>query len=179
VPANRLKPVPGANDGAAGVAVLLELARTLSDQNLPVWLVFFDAEDNGRIEGWDWILGSRVFVQSLDSTPEAVVILDMVGDSDLKIYYEKNSSPALRSEIWDTAIGLGYGDIFIKQEKYAMLDDHTPFLQAGIPAIDIIDFDYTYWHTTEDTPDKVSAASLDVIGSTLLTWITEFNFLTD
>ena len=177
IPANRFKPVPGANDGASGVAVLLELARTLSDHNLPVWLVFFDAEDNGRIEGWDWILGSRAFVKSLASAPKAVVILDMIGDSDLKIYYEKNSDPSLRSEIWATASDLGYGDIFIKQEKYAMLDDHMSFLQVGIPAVDIIDFDYPYWHTTEDTPEKVSAASLDVVGTTILTWITEYKFL--
>jgi Zn-dependent M28 family amino/carboxypeptidase len=174
VPSNRLKPVPGANDGASGVAVLLELSRTMSDQNWPAWLVFFDAEDNGRIEGWDWILGSTVFVQSLGGAPEAVVVLDMIGDSDLQIYYENNSDPFLRSEIWATASELGFDNIFISQEKYSMLDDHTPFVQAGIPAVDIIDFDYPYWHTTEDTPDKVSAASLDVIGTTVLTWITEY-----
>lgn len=168
---NRTKPVPGANDGASGVAVLLELARTMPEDTRPVWLVFFDAEDNGRIEGWDWILGSRLFVRELELKPQSVIVVDMVGDADLGIYYEINSDERLRSEIWDIAEGLGYGDLFIKQEKYSMLDDHTPFLEAGIAAVDIIDFDYPYWHTVQDTPDKISANSLQAVGTTLLTWL--------
>jgi Iap family predicted aminopeptidase len=170
-PAKQTEPVPGANDGASGVAVLLELARSLPDDTLPVWLVFFDAEDNGRIEGWDWILGSRAFVEEIPVAPRAVVIVDMIGDADLNIYLERNSNVAIRTEIWSTAEKLGYGDKFINQEKYSMEDDHTPFLEAGIPAVDLIDFDYPYWHTTQDTPDKVSAKSLQAVGDTLLNWI--------
>jgi len=167
----RAEPVPGANDGASGVAVLLELARSLPEDTLPVWLVFFDTEDNGRIEGWDWILGSRAFTEEVPVRPEAVVIVDMIGDADLNIYLEENSDLAIRTEIWDTAKTLGYGKQFINEEKYSMEDDHTPFLEAGIPAVDLIDFDYPYWHTTQDTPDKVSAASLQAVGDTLWHWV--------
>jgi Zn-dependent M28 family amino/carboxypeptidase len=174
-PANHTKPVPGANDGASGVAVLVELARTLPDGTAPLWLVFFDTEDNGNIAGWDWILGSRAFVEVLQFKPRAVVVVDMIGDADLNIYLERNSDKELRTEIWNTAASLGYDKVFITQEKHSMLDDHTPFLQAGIPAVDIIDFDYPYWHTVEDTPDKISAESLQAVGRTLSTWITGQN----
>ena len=170
-PANHKQPVPAANDGASGVAVLLGLAHSLPKDGIPVWLVFFDAEDNGRIEGWDWILGSREFVKKNPTRPEAAIIVDMIGDADLNIYREKNSDPAITDEIWATAKELGYGDKFIDVEKHAMLDDHTPFVEVGIPAVDIIDFDYPYWHTTQDTPDKVSAESLKAVGETLLAWV--------
>lgn len=163
--------VPGANDGASGVAVLLELARSLPKETVPVWLVFFDAEDNGRIEGWDWILGSREFVKNNPVQPRAVVIVDMIGDADLNIYKERNSNPDLTDEIWEVAKGLGHESKFIPEYKYSMLDDHTPFLEAGLPAVDIIDFDYPYWHTVQDTPDKVSAESLQAVGETLRAWI--------
>lgn len=170
-PAKQAEPVPGANDSASGVAVLLELARVLPKDSLPIWLVFFDAEDNGRIEGWDWILGSRAFVNDLEFQPEAAVIVDMVGDADLNLYMERNSTRKLVLEIWDVAAELGFEQSFILEIKYSMIDDHTPFLEAGIPAVDIIDFDYPYWHTTEDTVDKVSAESLEAVGATLLEWI--------
>lgn len=171
VPANQLDPVPGANDGASGVAVLLELARVLPENSVPLWLVFFDAEDNGRIEGWDWILGSQAFVEELDFRPQAVVIVDMIGDADQNIYIERNSNPTLVNEIWGIAAELGYQESFIAIPKHSITDDHTPFLQAGIPAVDIIDFDYPYWHTTSDTVDKVSAQSLETVGRTLQEWI--------
>ena len=170
-PLKQLEPVPGANDGASGVAVLLELARVLPTDSVPVWLVFFDAEDNGRIQGWDWILGSQVFVSELAFRPEAVVIVDMIGDADLNIYKESTSDQRLVDEIWTIAGELGYKTTFIPEQKYSILDDHTPFLQAGITAIDIIDFDYPYWHTTGDTVDKVSAESLEIVGRTLQEWI--------
>ncbi len=169
--ANQSKPVPGANDGASGVAVLIELARTLPQDSVPIWLVFFDAEDQGRFDGWDWILGSRAFVDELQFRPQAVVIVDMIGDADLNIYMEINSDPTLRAEIWAEAAQLGYQENFIPEEKYSILDDHAPFLEAGIPAVDLIDFDYPYYHTMQDTPDKVSAQSLKVVGETLWTWI--------
>ncbi|HVF25113.1 MAG TPA: M28 family peptidase [Anaerolineales bacterium] len=171
--ANRFLPVPGANDGASGVAVLLELARTLPEDTSPIWLVFFDAEDNGNIEGWDWILGSREFVKNNIMQPRAVVIVDMIGDADLNIYKERNSNAELTDQIWNTAKSLGYEDKFIPEYKHSMLDDHTPFVQAGLPAIDIIDFDYPYWHTMQDTADKVSAESLEIVGNTLWTWVTQ------
>ncbi len=170
----RNQAILGANDGASGVAVLLELSRVLPTDIDDVWLVFFDLEDNGHIEGWDWILGSRAFVNgyALEKEKiEAVVILDMIGDADLDIYLEKNSDPTIRAEIWSAAAELGYADTFINEEKFSMLDDHTPFLEAGIPAVDLIDFDYPYWHTTADTADKVSAESLQITGKTILFWL--------
>jgi Zn-dependent M28 family amino/carboxypeptidase len=172
-PGMQAMPVPGANDGASGVAILLELARTLPEDSVPVWLVFFDTEDNGHIEGWDWILGSRAFAEEIEIAPRAVVIVDMIGDADLNIHLEKNSNREIRAEIWSAAESLGYADKFINTEKFSILDDHTPFLEKGIPAVDIIDFDYPYWHTTQDTPDKVSAESLKAVGDTLLKWIKE------
>ena len=91
-PSLRNQPVPGANDGASGVAVLLELARILpKNLDKTIWLVFFDAEDNGNIPGYDWIMGSRVFVQTLIDKPDEAIIIDMIGDADLNIYQEKNS----------------------------------------------------------------------------------------
>lgn len=172
VPANQTIPVPGANDGASGVAVLLEMARTLpKNTDKQIWLVFFDAEDQGRIEGWDWILGSRAFAESLTKKPDAVVVVDMIGDADLNIYREISSDKAITNSIWQTAADLGYSDQFNNQEKYNILDDHLPFLELGIPAIVIIDFDYPYWHTLADTQEKISPASLAVVGHTLLTWL--------
>ncbi len=171
-PGMRSLPVPGANDGGSGVAVLLEMARILPDElPVPVQLVFFDAEDNGGIGDWDWILGSRAFVQQLEIPPKAAIIVDMVGDADLKIYKEHNSDVDLMEQIWEQARLLGYDEVFLPEYKFSVLDDHTPFLEAGIPAVDIIDLDYPYWHTTADTADKVSVESLQIVGDTLLAWI--------
>lgn len=165
------EPVPGANDGASGVAVLLELARTLPSDSAPVWLVFFDAEDNGGLEGRDWIMGSRAFVAGLAERPQAAIIVDMIGDADLNIHYERYSDPVLSAEIWAQAAALGYGRQFIPEERHGMIDDHTPFVEAGIPAVLIIDFDYPYWHTAGDTPDKVAPESLQAVGETLQVWL--------
>jgi len=173
-PALQDDPVPGANDGASGVAVLLELARTLpEDLPISIKLVFFDAEDNGGIDDWDWILGSRAFVRELVDKPSAAVIVDMIGDADLEVHYERNSDIALMEEIWQQARQLGYENIFIPEYKHSMLDDHTPFVEAGIPAVDLIDFNYPFWHTTSDTLDKVSPESLKAIGDTLTAWLLE------
>jgi len=182
---NRSKPVPGANDGASGVAVLLELARILpeyslnngsSDQSIwanQIWLVFFDAEDNGKLPGWDWAMGSQLFVDSLTAYPSSAVIVDMVGYKDLNICYENNSEPGLLESIWKTAHEIGYSSIFDYSNECSFLDDHTAFLAKGIPAADLIDSDYPYYHTVEDTVDKVSADSLQVIGDTIIEWLKE------
>jgi Zn-dependent M28 family amino/carboxypeptidase len=167
----RNQPVPGANDGGSGVSILLELARTLPAGSVPVSLVFFDAEDNGGLDNRQWIMGSQAFVKSLTVKPEAAVIVDMVGDASLNIYEERNSDPKLTTEIWAQAAALGFAKYFIATPKYDMIDDHSPFLQAGIPAVDIIDFDYPYWHTSADTLDKVSAQSLQAVGETLWAWL--------
>ncbi|MBN1260722.1 MAG: M28 family peptidase [Anaerolineae bacterium] len=170
-------PVMGANDGASGVAVLLELARTLEFDKIEnqVYLAFFDAEDNGQLNGWDWIVGSQYMADHWGSQGEpaltAMVLVDMIGDADQQIYYERHSTGALAEEIWDVAHDLGYTDRFFKESKYALIDDHVPFLEHGIPSVDIIDFDYPYWHTTQDTIDKVSAESLASVGRTLEVWL--------
>ncbi len=169
----RTQPTPGANDGASGVAVLLELARSLPHADVPIMLVFFDAEDNGRLPGWDWILGSRAFVEQMAVRPARMVLVDMVGDKDLQIRPESLSDAALRDSIWSTAASLGYDQVFASHVGGAILDDHVPFLDAGIPAVDLIDIDYEYWHTTSDTPDKVSAQSLQIVGDVLWTWLVE------
>jgi len=166
-------PVMGANDGASGVAVLLELARTLDRDKVQnqIWLAFFDAEDNGRLDGWEWCVGSTYMADHLEITPEAVVVVDMIGDADQQIYLERNSDAGLQTHLWEIAATLGYTNTFISEYRWAMLDDHIPFARRGIPAVDIIDFDYPYWHTTQDTPDKVSAESLERVGRVLEVWL--------
>ena len=177
-PANRETPVPGANDGASGVAVLLEMARTLdvASTDHTICLVFFDAEDNGRIPGWDWILGSRYFVENLEAleecqSPRYTVIVDMIGDADQQLLWEPNSDRGLTEAIWSVAAQLGYGEWFRLAPGTPLLDDHTPFIEAGYTAIDIIDFTYPYWHTVEDTPDKLGVESFERVGATLEVWL--------
>jgi Zn-dependent M28 family amino/carboxypeptidase len=173
---NRGFPVPGANDGASGVAVLLELARVLpADYPLDVRLVFFDAEDNGDIRGQEWAYGSMLYVETLIDTnqplPDQVVIVDMVGDRDLNIFLDLNSDQELAEEIWGVGAQLGYADYLIDAPRYAMIDDHIAFRNRGVPSVLLIDFDYPYWHTTQDTLDKISPASLQIVGETLLAWL--------
>jgi len=180
------QPVPGANDGASGVAVLLELARTLDVSRLKneVWLAFFDAEDDGELSGcvvqpspscdnapWPWSVGATYVAEHLPSKPGAVIVVDMIGDADQNIYYEQNSDKALQEQLWGIAARLGYSAQFIPQYKWSMEDDHTPFRQRGIRAADLIDFDYPYWHTVQDTADKCSPASLERVGRVLQTWL--------
>lgn len=164
-------PVLGANDGASGVAVLLELARVLGEPKQPIILAFFDGEDQGDLNGWDWAVGAAYMAANLKEPIASMVLLDMIGDADQQIYWEYNSNPDLRQRLWAIAAELGYDRQFIAQPKHRLLDDHIPFLQRGIPAVDIIDFDYPYWHTTQDTPDKVSPASLERVGRVLERWI--------
>lgn len=164
-------PVPGANDGASGVGILLELARLIPQERLDVGLVFFDFEDQGNINGMDWIIGSRAFARNLNYLPDGVVILDMVGEINGQFYFEFNSDVQLNQEIWETAALLGNDSYFLREYKFSILDDHTPFVELNIPAIDVIDFDYPYWHTSADTPDKISPKTLSAVGNTILTWL--------
>ena len=167
----------GANDGASGVAVLLELARVLEVEKTgrEIWLAFFDAEDRGRLDGWPFAVGARMLARDLAQSalpeltrrPEFVIVVDMVGDADQQLYYEGYSHPKLSERLWALAHSLGYGSAFVPAVKHYLIDDHRPFLEIGIPAVDIIDFDYPYWHTTEDTADKVSPASLERVGRVL------------
>jgi Zn-dependent M28 family amino/carboxypeptidase len=174
------QPVMGANDGASGVAVLLELSHVIDLKTLDerIWIVFFDVEDSGGIDENPWAYGSQYFANSLDRYPEAVVIVDMVGDVELNILFERNSDIELSAKIWAIAKDNGY-TAFIPEPGRSILDDHTAFLRLGMRAIDIIDFDYPYWHTTQDTLDKVSAESLKQVGRTLQLWLDEENPLAD
>ncbi|MHA2405754.1 MAG: M28 family peptidase [Candidatus Hermodarchaeia archaeon] len=171
-PLNRSKPILGANDGASGVATLMELAEVLPVEARAVtMLLFVDAEDSGNYNGWEWIVGSTYFVNSLNfeqkANIQAAVLLDMMGDADLQLPREGFSTDLLVDAIWQIAADLNYDDIFLNVAGPAMIDDHRPFLSAGIPAVDIIDFTYPYWHTLEDTPDKCSASSLEAVGQVI------------
>jgi hypothetical protein len=166
-------PVPGANDGASGVAVLLGVADALKAKPpaVGVDLLFADGEDYGDFERDtnDVLIGSRYFAahQPPGYPPLYAVLFDMVGDKDQQFYYEANSqafAPEVVDRVWRTAAELGYGRIFLPGVKHSLIDDHVALQKAGIHAIDVVDFDYPPWHTTEDTIDKVSAASLQVVG---------------
>jgi Zn-dependent M28 family amino/carboxypeptidase len=180
-PSNRSLPILGANDGASGTAVLMELARALPivDRS-KIELVFFDAEDSGGINGWDWIQGAVYFVSDLSatriSTIEAMILVDMVGDADLYLPKEGTSTDSLQNTIWSIAADLGYSDTFVGGSGGSVIDDHRPFLEAGIPAVDIIQVPFpSYWHTLEDTPDKCSAESLEKVGRVLEVFVVEYN----
>lgn len=168
--ANQALPILGANDGASGTAVLMELARVLPTANRSrVELVFFDAEDSGGINGWNWIRGSVHYVSELTiqrkDTIEAMVLVDLVGDADLYLPKEGSSIGPLQNLIWSIAANLGYSGTFVDTPGGSIYDDHRPFLDAGIPAVDIIQVPFpSYWHTLEDTPDKCSAESLEIVG---------------
>jgi len=172
-PVDPTVPVVGANDGASGVSVLLELARALNvgGSKREIWLAFFDAEDQGGINGWPFVVGAEYMAENLGVEPEAVLVVDMVGDADQGIYFEGNSDPELLQVLWSIAERLGYGAFFIPQQRYTILDDHVPFRSRGWSAADIIDFDYAYWHTAKDTPDKVSVESLERVGRVVEEWI--------
>jgi hypothetical protein len=165
-------PVPGANDGASGVAVLLGVADALvrTPPTIGVDLLFVDGEDYGEFPGADVLIGSRHYAGTLDRSalPLFAVVWDMVGDRDLQIYQEGNSvagAPEVVDRVWARARELGYGSVFRDRVGYTMTDDHVSLLEAGVRAIDVIDFDdVPWWHTTEDTIDKVSAESLKIVG---------------
>jgi len=176
---NHDKPIIGANDAASGVGLLLAMAKVIkqNSENLTygIDLLFFDAEDAGTYgKNSDWCLGSKYFVENYNGIkPEAVIIIDMIGDKNLNIYIEGNSyrnSPRLVTEIWNIANSYDI-NAFKTKIKYYIYDDHYPFLEEGYNAIDIIDYDYQYWHTVHDTPDKCSSESLGIIGKVLINYI--------
>lgn len=169
----------GANDSGSSTGVALELARVLSRQP-DLWFVFFDGEEAMYDYGpQDGLWGSRYFVEQLKATGrtrtiQALVLLDMVGDASLTITLARNNTPALLEEVFRAADTLGYRHFF-SYVPYEILDDHVPFLLAGIPAVNLIDFEYgsvpgrnDYWHTAEDTLDKLSVRSLEIIGQTTI-----------
>ncbi|NIR47114.1 M28 family peptidase [candidate division KSB1 bacterium] len=177
---NNDKPILGANDGASGVAVLMEVARHLQlrEPKVGVDIILFDGEDAG-IPGQShtYALGSRHFAKNKNPgyRPKFGLLLDMVGDKDLDIYQEEHSlehAPYIVDKVWTKAQGLNLTK-FIPMPGYEVTDDHLPLLEAGIPCIDIIDFNYRYWHTLEDTPDKCSPESLATVGQLVLSVIYE------
>jgi hypothetical protein len=176
-PVRRNEPMVGANDGASGVAVLLELARLFKavPPAIGVDLVFFDGEDYG-LEGDtpNYLLGSRHFAATKpdDYVPRFGILLDMVGDAQLEIPREGHSmnfAPDIVDLVWEEAARLGYLQ-FADWTDEPITDDHLPLNAVGIKTIDLIDFSYPdeshrYWHTHSDTPDKCSAESLEAVGT--------------
>ena len=170
----------GANDGGSSAAFLIELARVLKDAKrpLPIELVFFDGEE--AVIDWyqndDNTYGSRHYVQTARAAGtlkdiKAMILVDMIGDRDLRILRESNSTPWLTDIIWNAAKRVGRPQFV--DEPLDVKDDHINFLQAGIPAVDIIDLDYPAWHTEADTLDKVSADSMQIVGDVLLAALPE------
>jgi Zn-dependent M28 family amino/carboxypeptidase len=167
-------PFLGANDGGSSTALLLELARILPGLDLEhsIEIIFFDGEE--AVRDWsaaDSLYGSRHDVdRRYDAGTlgdlRALILVDMIGDRDLEILQEARSTDWLRDLIWETAETLGYGEHF-GRSRQTIEDDHVPYLNAGIPAVDLIDFDYDFWHTAQDTLDKTDAASLKVVGDVL------------
>lgn len=166
----------GANDAGSSTAFLIELAHTLKARpnKLTIELLFLDGEEAMRP---DWVdpdnrYGSRHYVQAAraDGTlreVKAMILVDMIGDRDLQIKREQGSTRWLKDLIWSAAKRTGHGDVFVDEET-PIEDDHMPFVNAGVPAVDIIDLDYGPWHTAGDTLDKVAARSLQLVGDVLV-----------
>jgi Zn-dependent M28 family amino/carboxypeptidase len=180
-PARRAEPLPGANDGGSGVAVLLEVAELMHRRPPPVGvdLVFVDGEDQAvEAAPEQYCLGSREYARRLRPSRDAVppvaaaFVFDMVGDADLAIHPEVQSarrSANLVDLVLRAARETGARG-FRSDPKWNVYDDHVPLLEAGIPAVDVIDFDYPAWHTTSDRPDQVSPASLSEVAA-VAAWI--------
>lgn len=178
--ADQRRPVPGANDGASGVALLLGIADALKQipPRIGVDLLFDDGEDYGDFsDSTETLLGARYFTQHLPPgySPLYAILWDMVGDRDLLLRQEGYSqafAPEVVDLVWRTADSLGYGRVFVRQQGTSLIDDHVPLQNAGIHAIDVVDFDYgpgnSYHHSTGDTLDKVSAQSLQIVGNVAL-----------
>jgi len=172
-PARRTQPIPGANDGASGTAVLLGVADELKRRPpaTGVDLLFVDGEDYGDFDGPDVLLGSTWFAQHQPPgyRPLFGVLFDMVGGENLQVEQESYSSdgaPEVVERVWTTAEELGLGRMFRNRRGGYVTDDHVPLLRAGLRVIDVIDIisNYPPWHTTADTPDKVSPRTLANVG---------------
>lgn len=178
----------GANDGASSSALLLEIANQLRGKKLDgysVWLLWDDAEESMRLPWYDpeSLYGVRHLALKWagDGTAKkikAFLLEDMIGDADLNIEHELNSTPWLEDMIYQAATQLGYQSHFFAR-SIPMQDDHTPFMELGIPSADLIDFDYGYnnvfWHTTQDTVDKLSPKSLEIVGTVTLETVQMLN----
>jgi glutaminyl-peptide cyclotransferase len=174
----------GANDGGSSTGLVMELARVLADSKDPFdyWFVFLDGEE--AFVEWstfDSTYGSRHLAHRWknDGTAlkiRALILLDMIGDRDLNISYDTNSTARLMDLVWKTAAGIGLQSIRSNM-RGPVSDDHVPFLDVGIPCVDIIDFDYgpdnSFWHTPQDTLDKISAQSMEKAGKLVLAMIPE------
>lgn len=175
-----LAPVMGANDGGSGVAILLGMADALkaAPPSVGVDLLFVDGEDYGDFNtDTDVLLGSRYYAAHLlpGPKPRFAILLDMVGDKSLQLPPEvlsQTAAPEVVDLVWDIAKRMGQGEIFSAKDAIELTDDHVPLQQVGIHAIDVIDFTYgpnnDYHHSTEDTIDKVSAASLKAVGDVMM-----------
>jgi Zn-dependent M28 family amino/carboxypeptidase len=171
------KDVPGnvgANDGASGVAVVVELARALRStgarRGREIRFVLFDAEESPRGSDdfhEDGLRGSRAYVARHRSEVGAAIVVDMIGDADLSIPREAGSDARLWARLRASARRVGALRAFPARTRGEILDDHTAFTERGIRAIDVIDFTYPPWHTARDTLSQVSPASLDTVGETL------------
>jgi glutaminyl-peptide cyclotransferase len=165
----------GANDGGSSAAFLIELARVLKGRRnaLTIELLFLDGEEAViQWQGDDRTYGSRHYVESARNNGtlaslRAMVLVDMIGDRDLQIRRDLNSTPWLTNVLWDAARREKLGAYF-SSDSTQIEDDHLPFIQAGVPAVDIIDLEYAVWHTAGDTLDAVSAHSLQVVGDVVL-----------
>jgi Zn-dependent M28 family amino/carboxypeptidase len=172
-------PFVGANDGGSSTGLLLELARVVSQQKRAsaVWFVFFDGEEAQR--SWtedDSLYGSRHFLEKLQTDGDekkikAMILLDMIGDKDLVLEKDLSSTPWLLDLVFESAQDLGHAKHLATSPK-AMMDDHTPFVRAGIPAVDLIDYSFGFanlhWHSSNDTLDKISPESLKIVGEIVL-----------
>ncbi len=181
--ADKEKPIIGANDGTSGIALFLAIGDALQAKPTPVGvdLVFVDGEDYGQFvpNEFDVFIGSTYFgahPPSVGYKPEFAVVWDMIGDRSLQIFQEQNSldfAPDVVARVWRQAESLGYSQFFIQQPKYAIRDDHVALQAAGLKAIDVLDIDYPYHHTMDDTADKVSVESLQVVGTVAVALIRE------
>jgi hypothetical protein len=174
------KPVPGANDGASGVAILLGMADALKARppEVGIDLLFVDGEDYGNWDArTDVLLGSKYYAANpVGPRPRFAILFDMVGDAMLRIPkegYSLTGAPDVVEMVWATARRMGYETTFIDEAGGATTDDHIPLQEAGFKAIDIIDFDYPHWHTPDDTFDKVSARSLKIVGDVAMAVVRE------
>lgn len=181
--AQREMPVPGANDGASGVAILMGIADALAARapEHGVDLLFVDGEDWGNFDtNTDVLIGSRYFAANLPRRgyqPEFGVLFDLVGEPDARFLYESHSmraAPEVVQRVWSTAARIGHGAMFPTREYFEITDDHLPLIALGWKVIDIIDLDYVWHHTPQDTEDKISQETLQAVGDVAITVLREF-----